>query len=53
MTSSHKGVRHCEEEDCYVCLDNNPFTEGPDFLLHDKIPDDVFQAMKATEEANK
>nr|KAJ0225786.1 hypothetical protein LSAT_V11C100034400 [Lactuca sativa] len=53
MKSSHFGVWHCEEEDCYVCSDNNPIPKGPNFPLPDNIPDDIFQAMKATEEANK
>ena len=53
MSSSHDGVWHCEEEDCYFCSDNNPFSESPYFPLPDKMPDDVFQAMKAAEEANE
>ena len=53
MNSSHDGVWHCEEEDCYVCSDNNPFPEGPDFLLPDKMSDDIFLAMKDAEKANE
>nr|KAJ0222610.1 hypothetical protein LSAT_V11C200054980 [Lactuca sativa] len=53
MNSSEFGVWHCEEEDCYVYSDNNPISEDPDFPLPDYMPDDIFQTMKAAEEANK
>ena len=53
MKSSHFGVWHCEEEDCYVCSNNNPIPEGPDFPLPDNMPDDIFQAMKAVEKDNE
>lgn len=42
MSSSRFGVLHREEEDNYVSLDINPFPEGPNFSLLDKMPDDIF-----------
>ena len=44
---------HYEEEDCYVCLHINSFSEDPYFPLLDKMSDDIFQAMKVVEEANE
>nr|KAJ0190039.1 hypothetical protein LSAT_V11C800450960 [Lactuca sativa] len=53
MNSSHFVVWHCEEAYSYVYSDNNPTPEGPDFSLPDNMPDDIFQAIKAVEEANE
>nr|KAJ0204547.1 hypothetical protein LSAT_V11C500246350 [Lactuca sativa] len=38
---------------CFIANIITRFSEGPDFPLPDKMSDDVFQAMKATEETNE
>ena len=53
MISSEFGIWHCEEEDYYVCLYINPFPEDPEFPLMDKMSEDIFQPMKAAEQASE
>ncbi|KAI3790942.1 hypothetical protein L2E82_04397 [Cichorium intybus] len=61
MSSSEDAIWHCEDEDCYICSDINPFLDacpgqsGYSMYdpLPDKMPDYIFDAMTCTEEENK
>ncbi|KAI3720743.1 hypothetical protein L2E82_31736 [Cichorium intybus] len=61
MSSSKDATWHCEDEDCYICSDINPFPDvcpgQPGYSMNDplpdKMPDFIFDAMTRAEEENK
>ncbi|KAI3690189.1 hypothetical protein L2E82_48164 [Cichorium intybus] len=61
MSSSKDASWHCDDKDCYICSDINPFPDvcpgQPGYSMNDplpdKMPDYIFDAMTRAEEENK